>query len=151
MATYRILHKISDPERITTCNNDLEFIRFVNRVQTENGDDHTYDVEECKNYILKYSDNLQLVDEDFVLGEEEFLFYMDQKHTVWLRTWFSVQARSQEEANEKVREMFDKDEIEGDTEYLYETLEEMSLEDNGDMSTVEIYTERVDLVLQNGE
>lgn len=151
MATYRILHKISDPERITTCNNDLEFIRFVNRVQTENGDDHTYDVEECKNYILKYSDNLQLVDEDFVLGEEEFLFYMDQKHTVWLRTWFSVQARSQEEANEKVREMYDNDEIEGDTEYLYETLEEMSLEDNGDMSTVEIYTERVDLVLQNGE
>lgn len=151
MATYRILHKISDPERITTCNNDLEFIRFVNRVQTENGDDHTYDVEECKNYILKYSDNLQLVDEDFVLGEEEFLFYMDQKHTVWLRTWFSVDAKSQEEANEKVREMFDKDEIEGDTEYLYETLEEMSLEDNGDMSTVEIYTERVDLVLQNGE
>lgn len=151
MATYRILHKISDPERITTCNNDLEFIRFVNRVQTENGDDHTYDVEECKNYILKYSDNLQLVDEDFVLGEEEFLFYMDQKHTVWLRTWFSVDAKSQEEANEKVREMYDNDEIEGDTEYLYETLEEMSLEENDDMSTVEIYTERVDLVLQNGE
>jgi hypothetical protein len=151
MATYRILHKISDPERITTCNNDLEFIRFVNRVQTENGDDHTYDVEECKNYILKYSDNLQLVDEDYVIGEEDFEFYMDQKHTVWLRTWFSVQARSQEEANEKVRQMYDNDEIEGDTEYLYETLEEMSLEDNDDMSTVEIYTEHVDLVLQNGE
>lgn len=151
MATYRILHKITDPERITTCNNDLEFIKFVNRVQTENDDEHTYDVEECKNYILRHSDHLQLVDEDFVLGEEEFLFYMDQKHTVWLRTWFSVDAKSQEEANEKVRQMFDNDQIEGDTEYLYETLEEMSLEENDDMSTVEIYTERVDLVLQNGE
>lgn len=151
MATYRILHKITDPERITTCNNDLEFIKFVNRVQTENDDEHTYDLEECKNYILRHSDHLQLVDEDYVLGEEDFEFYMDQKHTVWLRTWFSVQARSQEEANEKVRQMFDNDQIEGDTEYLYETLEEMSLEDNGDMSTVEIYTEHVDLVLQNGE
>lgn len=151
MATYRILHKITDPERITTCNNDLEFIKFVNRVQTENDDEHTYDVEECKNYILRHSDHLKLVDEDYVLGEEDFEFYMDQKHTVWLRTWFSVQARSQEEANEKVRQMFDNDQIEGDTEYLYETLEEMSLEENDDMSTVEIYTEHVDLVLQNGE
>lgn len=151
MATYRILHTLAEPQRITTCNNDLEFIQFVNRIQNENEDGHTYDVEECKNYILKYSDNLQLVDEDYVIGEEDFEFYMDQKHTVWLRTWFSVQARSQEEANEKAREMYDNDEIEGDTEYLYDTLEEMSLDDNGDMSTVEIYTEHVDLVLQNGE
>jgi hypothetical protein len=151
MAIYRILHTLAEPQRITTCNNDLEFIQFVNRIQNENEDEHTYDVESGIKYINTHCDNLKFVTDDFVLGEEDFEFYMDQKHTVWLRTWFSVQARSQEEANEKVRQMYDNDEIDGDTEYLYETLEEMSLEDNGDMSTVEIYTEHVDLVLQNGE
>lgn len=151
MASYRIFHNLSDDKRITTCNNDMELIQFVNRIQTENEDELTYDVGKCVDYIRDFCDNLQFVSDDFD-GSEEYQFYVDQKHTIWYRSYFTVNAMSYEEATEKVSQMFRDDELPTDDwDILFDTVEEMTLEDNGGASTIELYTEDGDLVLQNGE
>lgn len=151
MASYRIFHKLSEDKRITTCNNDLELIQFVNRIQTENEDPHTYDVDSAIKYINTTCDNLEFVSEDFD-GSQEFEFYIDQKHTIWYRTYFTVKAKSYEEATEKVSQMYRDNEIPTDyTDILHDTAEEMSVEENGGMSTIEVYAEGHDLVIQNGE
>jgi hypothetical protein len=151
MASYRIFHNLSDDKRITTCNNDLELIQFVNRIQTENEDPHTYDVGKCVDYIHNFCDNLQFVSDDFDCSDE-FIFYVDQKHTIWYRSYITVNAMSYEEATEKVSQMFRDDVLPTDNwDIIFDTTEEMTLEDNGGASTIEIYTEDGDLVLQNGE
>jgi hypothetical protein len=151
MASYRIFHNLSEDKRITTCNNDLELIQFVNRIQTENEDDLTYDVDSAIDYINFTCDNLDFVSDHFD-GSEEYQFCVDQKHTIWYRSYFTVNAMSYEDATEKVSQMFRDDVLPTDNwDIIFDTTEEMTLEDNGGASTIEIYTEDGDLVLQNGE
>jgi len=151
MASYRIFHNLSDDNRITICKNDMELIQFVNCIQTENEDEHTYDVGKCVDYINNFCDNLRFVSNDFD-GSEEYQFYIDQKHTIWYRSYFRVNAMSYEEATEKVSQMFRDDVLPTDNwDILFDTVDEMTLEDNGGASTIEVYTLNNLLVLQNGE
>lgn len=134
MGTYRIKHLLTFPEeRITTCNNDLELIQFVNRIQTENDDELTFDVDSAIDYINLTCDNL-----DFQ-NKEVFTFHFDQKHTIWLRSTFEVFARTKDDAKQMAIQMYYEDEINSSgSEYLTETLDSMTPEQNGDASTIEI-------------
>lgn len=74
-------------------------------------------------------------------------FYQDRKYTVWERTLFTVEARSREEAIAKagsiiqndVHTVDDETICVGNAEILYDTLEDLSVEDNGGNATREIY------------
>lgn len=152
MATYKIQHLLSEENRFTTCNNDLEFIQFVNRVQTENEDEHTYDVEQCITYINRFTDNLKIVPIDFN-GDLEFEFFVDVKHTVWTRSYFTITSTSYEDAVAVAKRMYDKGEIpDGDyDEIMYDTLDPMTLEQNTGFSTIEIHSADYGIILGNGE
>lgn len=74
---------------------------------------------------------------------EEFEFYQDVKVTVWCRQHFSVEAESKEEALKlvekyKTEDVSDHEDI-IDNEWLFDTWEAMSVEENGGDSTIELY------------
>lgn len=70
--------------------------------------------------------------------------YKDRKVTMWERDVYLIEAESEEEAKNKLLNLIDEDlqyeESEGfvNTETLYETIEDMSPEDNGGEYTEEI-------------
>lgn len=74
-------------------------------------------------------------------------FYQDRKYTVWERTLFTVEARSREEAMAQAASMIRDnfyDTVEqsiriGNAEILYDTIEDLSVEENGGNATREIY------------
>lgn len=82
-------------------------------------------------------------------------FYLDQKVTVWNRTSFEITAETEEEAREIAKQFINRggenevaetddervDFIE--TETLYDTEEPMSVEENGNQPTLELYVESV--------
>ena len=78
-----------------------------------------------------------------------YKFYQDKKCTVWERTFFTVEAAS-EEAAIRCAGQLGKDDLyaaemqeEGiaveESETLYDSMEELSVDDNGDQPTVEIF------------
>jgi hypothetical protein len=80
-----------------------------------------------------------------------FEFYFDQKHTVWYRNTFEVEADTLEEAKIKAIELFNTKEIPDSLwEINYETLSEMTLEENGNFSTEELLYDD-EIIIQNGE
>lgn len=89
----------------------------------------------------------------------KFNFYQDQKHTVWDRNRFSIEAVTYEEAVEKVRSIKDRLIIESvdegitinSCETLYDTMEHLSPEENGDCSTLEMFNENGEEVASNAE
>jgi len=71
---------------------------------------------------------------------KEYDFYADEKKTIWYRVHFTVRAQTEEEAQHLAKEMFDKNEYGdyGDYEQLTDTVEDMSVGENG-METRELY------------
>jgi hypothetical protein len=84
-----------------------------------------------------------------------FDFYKDEKNTIWVRHQFSIEAESYEEALEKIKQVesnpAESYEDEMDTEYLYETLEEMTPEENDNQATCEIHSEDTDELIYTNE
>jgi hypothetical protein len=81
-----------------------------------------------------------------------FDFYKDEKHTIWVRTNFNVQAESYEQALEKIKENpIESYENEINWEYLEETLESMDPADNNGEATCEIYSEDTDKLIYTNE
>ena len=81
-----------------------------------------------------------------------FNFYLDQKVTTWMRTNFSVEGEDIEVARQKAVDFVK----EGNTSELpwdeiMDTKEVMSLEENGGMSTEEIFEENGVYVYVNGK
>lgn len=81
----------------------------------------------------------------------QFNFYLDQKVTTWMRTNFSVEGETLEIARQKAVDFVK----EGNTselpwEEVMDTKEVMSLEENGGMSTEEIFEEDGTYVYVNG-
>ena len=74
---------------------------------------------------------------------KEFEFYQDVKVTVWQRQYISVKAESKEEALKMVEKYKTHDAsgylMPNNTEYLYDTEELMSPEENGGYTTIELY------------
>jgi len=84
--------------------------------------------------------------------KKDYIFYIDRKITMWVREEHSIQATSQEEANEKMIEAFKNDYYDDsfiDQEYLYDTLKELSPEDNSGEATAELFTEDLDDLANN--
>jgi hypothetical protein len=83
---------------------------------------------------------------------ETFQITLDTKHTIWYRTKAEINANSLQEAKEIAKELYldsEIDEVEGAyTEAIYETAELMSVADNGDEPTEELFVDG-DLVLTN--
>ena len=84
-----------------------------------------------------------------------FDFYRDEKQTIWVRTRFDIQAESYEEALEKIKEIeADKSESYENThywEFLEETLEEITPEENKGEATLEIHSEDTDELIYTNE
>ena len=85
-----------------------------------------------------------------------FRFYKDEKHTIWWRGKFEIEAETQEEAVAKVKQMEAEPTLYDDYtdvrwEDLPETLEDMSVIDNDNQPTIEIYSDEKlgDLVYKN--
>jgi len=80
-----------------------------------------------------------------------FNFYLDQKVTTWYRTDFEVEAETLEEAKQKAIQLYKEDEL---NEFTWERIDDtynevMTIEDNGNCSTAEIYTVDGDLIFDN--
>lgn len=64
---------------------------------------------------------------------KDYSFYIDTKHTVWMRAYHKIQATNEEEAKEIAKNIFKLGSGEGEVELetLSDTYESMSYEDNG--------------------
>jgi hypothetical protein len=87
---------------------------------------------------------------------QTFNFYADEKHTIWTRIEFTIKAETYEQALEKIKEVEKGDysviyDDEMDTEYLYETLEEMTPEENDNQATFEIHSEDTNELIYTNE
>jgi len=85
-----------------------------------------------------------------------FDFYKDEKHTIWVRHQFRIEAESYEKALEKIKVgEDDNNSIVYDNqicyEYLEETLEEMTPEENKGNATYEIYSEDTNKLIYTNE
>lgn len=83
---------------------------------------------------------------------KKFNFYVDQKVTTWMRTYFDVDAITKEESKELAKKFVE----EGNTsaipwEEVFCVRELMSLEENNGFSTEEIYNQQGMLIHKNGK
>lgn len=80
----------------------------------------------------------------------EFDFYLDQKHTIWYRNKFTIEAETQDEANEKVANLYRANELPSDDwDLLHDTVELLSVKDNGGEPTEELFTHDGVLIINN--
>ena len=84
-----------------------------------------------------------------------FNFYQDEKVTIWKREYFTVEAEAQEEANRKVLESIENGDISDfkhtTSKYMYDTVEELSVDENYGNPTIEIYNTNDKLIYHNAE
>jgi len=82
--------------------------------------------------------------------KQEFDFYLDEKVTIWNRFKFSVEAETLQEAKQKAVYLATKDRNEidfYDCDFLYDTQNEIEVEDNLGNPTLEIYSKTDDELL----
>ncbi len=83
---------------------------------------------------------------------ETFDFYLDQKHTIWYRNKFTIEANSLEEAKAKVIEICNTNSSDlpsDEWDLLHETVEQLSVGDNGGQATEELYTHDGNIIWAN--
>ena len=100
------------------------------------------------------TENRDLIVEHMIheLPGEEFKFYLDEKITCWQRTHFKIKSENKEDAKKKAIEFYKKggcDEI--GWEHVYETNEEMSIEDNDGQTTEELFTIDGETIFDNAK
>lgn len=84
----------------------------------------------------------------------KFDYYLDTKQTVWRRTYFSVEAETFGEATDKMLRIIEDDDIYNDdhfveNEILYDTFEDMSVEENGGWATKELFSSEDEMIWEN--
>jgi hypothetical protein len=82
--------------------------------------------------------------------KQEFDFHIDEKVTIWNRLKFSVEAETLEEAKQKAIYMTSKNREDIDfyvCDFLYDTEQIMSVEDNLGNPTLELYSRSDDEIL----
>ena len=70
----------------------------------------------------------------------EFEFIIEQKETIWRKNFANIEADTEEEAIKKMREYVNDFRYDAvyDSEFIYETAEDMSYEENANQPTREI-------------
>ena len=82
----------------------------------------------------------------------QFNFYLDEKVTTWMRTEFSVEAETIEEAKVKAMQMHKDGELsEIGWDEIFGTKVKMDLEENDNFSTEELYLDGGELLYENGK
>lgn len=72
---------------------------------------------------------------------------VDTKNTIWHRAYYKVEEGT---TPQELVELIENHDIEADyTEYLYETVEDLPLEDNHGNPTIEILNEKTEIVWTN--
>jgi hypothetical protein len=82
----------------------------------------------------------------------EFDFYLDQKHTIWYRNKFTIEAKTLKEAKAKVVGICETNSSglpSDEWDILHETVEQLSVGDNGGEATEELYTHDGNMIWQN--
>lgn len=82
---------------------------------------------------------------------ETFQFSVETKQTIWFRSFVDIEANSLEEATQKAQEL-GADELGADADYsefIYESLEDLTVADNGGQSTQEIRCLETDKIIWN--
>jgi nicotinate-nucleotide pyrophosphorylase len=81
---------------------------------------------------------------------ENFYFNLDQKVTTWYRTNFEVEAETLEEAKQKAIQLYESGKLDNISwEQIDDTIEIMTIENNGNCSTAEIYTDDGAIIFEN--
>lgn len=83
----------------------------------------------------------------------KYTFFKDELGTIWYRDCFQVEAETYEEACEKAQSIISNEEdleIEW-CEPIYETWNEISLEDNDGFTTLELQDEDGKIIYRNGK
>ncbi len=121
-------------------------------------DHFEYSIEDIKSLSELTAKETALLPEKIlhnVIELKKFYYYYDEKVTVWKRNYFTIEAESQEKADamaiENIIEPWGIEVAEGD--YLYETEEGISPENNEGNSTIELYSkeDRHNLLYENGK
>jgi len=70
----------------------------------------------------------------------EFDFYLDEKASVWFRTYFSIKAKNREEAHEQAKKFVLRgDHTDHDWNMIDDTIERLPVHQNCDQATEELY------------
>lgn len=104
-----------------------------------------YSIEDIKSFSELTAKEKELLTEKIlnnIIESKEFYYYYDEKVTIWRRNHFTIEAESQEEADAMaIENMIEPWEIEIDkAEYLSDTDESLSPENNDGNSTIELYS-----------
>ena len=83
----------------------------------------------------KHNENMEHIEQPIQI----FDFFLDQKITTWMRTRFSVEATSREEAIEKAKKEYEELCWDESWEEIPDVQEVMYLNDNAGFSTEEVY------------
>jgi len=76
--------------------------------------------------------------------------YLDYKCTVWRRIHFSEKQNDVDKILEDIKGGYHPDIVDAEYETLYDTSEDMTVDENGGSSTIELYDNN-ELIFQNGE
>lgn len=84
----------------------------------------------------------------------KFNYYLDTKQTVWRRTHFEVEAETIDEAKNKMLQIIEDDNIYDEphfveNEILYDTFEDMGVDENGGCATQELFIEDGEMIWEN--
>ena len=88
------------------------------------------------------------------MKEKEFKFQIDRKHTVWVRENVEVKASNEEEAKRKIIDLMvsgEIDELLNSFSIMEDTLELMTIEENGGDPTEEILYEGDTIYYNDGD
>ena len=83
---------------------------------------------------------------------KDFNYYIDRKYTIWARERYYIRAISKDEADKIMHEVFagrNENGLSYGFEYLYETSEDMSVQENGGESTMELFESDGNLITTN--
>jgi len=76
--------------------------------------------------------------------------YLDYKCTVWRRIHFSEKQNDVDKILEDIKGGYHPDIVDAEYETLYDTSEDMTVEENGGCSTIELF-DKDELLFKNGE
>jgi len=77
--------------------------------------------------------------------------YLDYKCTVWRRIHFSEKQNDVDKILEDIKGGYHPDIVDAEYETLYDTSEDMTVEENGGFSTIELFDFEGELIFKNGE